>query len=96
MQQLISYGEVCSCRTTDPYAVVSFCELSQQTEKQPTTLCPTWDQTLIFDGVMISGPLVTPPVTGEPVKQTTTPPSVVINIFDWDARVWIYVILPSE
>ncbi|KAF2350904.1 C2 domain [Trinorchestia longiramus] len=71
---------------SDPFAVVSFCELSQQTEHVRTTLCPTWDQTLIFDNLLISGPLVVPPMQGEVQKPPARPPSVVVNIFDWDAR----------
>ena len=69
----------------DPYAVVSFCSLSQQTEKQSGTLCPTWDQTLLFDDVKLSGPLVSSGVDDEGFIDT--PPSVVVNVYDWDARV---------
>lgn len=67
--------------------MVSFCELSQQTERQKETLCPTWDQTLLFDNVMISGPLIAPALPTEAQQAPANPPSVVVNIFDWDARV---------
>ncbi|XP_063877560.1 myoferlin-like isoform X2 [Scylla paramamosain] len=61
----------------DPYAVVSFCNGTQQTEKQMKTLCPTWDQTLIFDDV---------PLTGRVDDATSQAPKVVVEVFDWDAR----------
>ncbi|XP_050712149.1 myoferlin-like isoform X3 [Eriocheir sinensis] len=61
----------------DPYAVVSFCNGTQQTEKQMKTLCPTWDQTLIFDDVLLSGHVE---------AAATQAPSVVVEVFDWDAR----------
>ena len=51
---------------------------SQQTEKQSATLCPTWDQTLIFDDVAISGALQ---------DTKAHPPAVVVEVYDWDARV---------
>ena len=63
---------------SDPYAVVSFCNGTQQTEKQMKTLCPTWDQTLIFDDVPLSGHV------DDAVSQA---PKVVVEVFDWDARV---------
>ncbi|KAK4319224.1 hypothetical protein Pmani_009818 [Petrolisthes manimaculis] len=62
---------------SDPYAVVSFCNGTQQTEKQKKTLCPTWDQTLIFDDVELTGPL------SDTAEQA---PKIVIEVFDWDAR----------
>lgn len=62
---------------SDPYAVVSFCAGTQQTEKQKATLCPTWDQTLIFDDVQLAGPVLT---------TRTQAPQVVVEVFDWDAR----------
>lgn len=42
------------------------------------TLCPTWDQTLIFDDVLLSGHVE---------AAATQAPSVVVEVFDWDARV---------
>nr|XP_045583890.1 myoferlin-like isoform X6 [Procambarus clarkii] len=62
---------------SDPYAVVSFCNGTQQTERQNATLCPTWDQTLIFDDVELTGPVAT---------TRSQAPDVVIEVFDWDAR----------
>ncbi|KAK3890490.1 hypothetical protein Pcinc_005570 [Petrolisthes cinctipes] len=62
---------------SDPYAVVSFCNGTQQTEKQSKTLCPTWDQTLIFDDVELTGPVSDTAVQA---------PKIVIEVFDRDAR----------
>ncbi|XP_066944947.1 myoferlin-like isoform X4 [Macrobrachium rosenbergii] len=62
---------------SDPYAVVSFCNSTQQTDKRSATLCPTWDETLIFDDVKLSGSVGT---------TETQPPDIVVEIFDWDAR----------
>jgi len=53
---------------------VAFLNYSQATEKVDKTLCPTWDQTLLFDMVE---------VYGEPEN----PPPIVIEIFDHDAFV---------
>ncbi|KAK7086143.1 hypothetical protein SK128_016540 [Halocaridina rubra] len=64
---------------SDPYAVVSFCNSTQQTEKKSATLCPTWDQTLIFDDVKLSGPIST---------THSQAPQIVVEIFDWDARLY--------
>ena len=36
---------------SDPYARVLFSRQSQATKVENETLCPTWDQTLIFDEV---------------------------------------------
>ncbi|XP_069958116.1 myoferlin isoform X4 [Cherax quadricarinatus] len=62
---------------SDPYAVVSFCNGTQQTDRQNATLCPTWDQTLIFDDVELTGPVAT---------TRSQAPDIVIEVFDWDAR----------
>ncbi|CAL4219662.1 unnamed protein product, partial [Meganyctiphanes norvegica] len=62
---------------SDPYAVVCFYNATQQTEKLSATLCPTWDQTLIFDNVKLADPL---PHTNQ------NPPQAVVEIYDWDAR----------
>ena len=64
----------------DPYAVVSFIGNTQQTEKQIKTTCPTWDQTLLFDDLIINGSPVI-------LSEENQAPSVVVEIFDWDARV---------
>lgn len=63
--------------------MVSFCAGTQQTEKQKATLCPTWDQTLIFDDVQLAGPVLT---------TRTQAPQVVVEVFDWDARVRLVII----
>ncbi|KAB7494930.1 Dysferlin [Armadillidium nasatum] len=70
---------------SDPYAVVSFCGSTQQTEKQGQTLCPTWDQTLVFDEIRISGPIIPP-------NEMCSPPSVVVEIYDWDHRYIVYTV----
>ncbi|XP_076047725.1 myoferlin-like isoform X2 [Oratosquilla oratoria] len=61
---------------SDPYACVSFCSSSQKTELQRATLCPTWDQTLLFDDVIIAGP---------PATTRDQPPEVIIEVYDHDA-----------
>ncbi|KAF5404171.1 hypothetical protein PHET_02557 [Paragonimus heterotremus] len=60
---------------SDPYVRCSFLGLSQRTEKIMATLCPTWDQTLIFDHVEIHG---------DPTVTAAYPPPIVVEIFDWD------------
>ncbi|KAA3681768.1 myoferlin [Paragonimus westermani] len=60
---------------SDPYVRCSFLGLSQRTEKIMATLCPTWDQTLIFDHVEVHG---------DPIVTAACPPPVVVEIFDWD------------
>ena len=65
----------------DPYAVVSFCNNTHQTEKQMETLCPIWDQTLVFDEV---------PLTGRVDDTASQVPNVVVEIFDWNEQVRTY------
>ncbi len=48
------------------------------TEKLDKTLCPTWDQTLIFEQIEIHG---------EPKQIAQKPPEIVIEIFDHDTFV---------
>lgn len=60
---------------SDPYLRVSFVNQSQKTERLEKTLSPTWDQTLIFENVVIYG---SPPAIVE------SPPLVTIELFDWD------------
>ncbi|TGZ59552.1 hypothetical protein CRM22_009033 [Opisthorchis felineus] len=60
---------------SDPYVRCSFQGFSQRTETIMATLCPTWDETLIFDNVEI---------LGDPLVTATCPPPVVVEIFDWD------------
>lgn len=60
---------------SDPYARVVFLNQSQSTERIDQTLCPTWDQTLIFARVEIHG---------DPQSIAKKPPSIVIEVFDHD------------
>ena len=61
--------------TLDAYARVAFCKQSGVTEILPQTLCPTWDQTLIFEDIEIF----------ESVENVAkNPPSVVVELFDRD------------
>lgn len=59
----------------DPYARVSFLTQSSVTEKKEKSLCPTWDQTLIFEELEIYG---------EPRAIEENPPEVMIELFDYD------------
>ena len=62
----------------DAYARVAFCKQSGQTEVLAQTLCPTWDQTLIFEDIEIH----------ESVENVANnPPSVVVELFDRDSVV---------
>ena len=55
-----------------------FCKQSAVTEVLTQTLCPTWDQTLIFDDIEIH----------ECVENVAeNPPSVVVELFDRDSVV---------
>ncbi|EDO36863.1 predicted protein, partial [Nematostella vectensis] len=60
---------------SDPYARVVFGTRSSVTETLARTLCPTWDQTLIFDEVNIYGSI-------EQVAEN--PPAVIIELYDKD------------
>lgn len=60
---------------SDPYVRVAFGNQSQVSETIHRTLCPTWDQTLIFDDVTIYG---SPEITEK------SPPRVVLELFDKD------------
>jgi len=59
----------------DPFARVAFLNYSQATEKVEKTLCPTWDQTLLFDTIEIYG---------EPKDVAIKPPPIIIELFDHD------------
>ena len=48
---------------------------SQVTETLARTICPTWDQTLIFENVQIYGSID---------KVVNNPPEVIIELFDKD------------
>lgn len=60
---------------SDPYAHVSFLNVSKTTEKLKATLNPTWDQTLIFSDVEIHG---------DPQTLAHRPPDVVLEFYDYD------------
>lgn len=68
------------CDAVDPFCHVSFLNVSQTTEVLEKTLCPTWDQTLIFDQVQIHG---------APADIAKEPPEIVIEFFDQDVFVSI-------
>ena len=68
----------CAFPLIDAYARVAFCKQSAVTEVLAQTLCPTWDQTLIFDEIEIH----------EGVENVAkNPPSVVVELFDRDSVV---------
>ncbi|KAL9983681.1 hypothetical protein ACROYT_G005897 [Oculina patagonica] len=59
----------------DPYARVSFANQSQVTHTITQTPCPTWDQTLLYLNVEICE---------DPENVKRNPPSVVVELFDYD------------
>ena len=65
----------------DPYTRVAFGNSSQATQMLVQTLCPTWDQTLIFESV---------PIYGNIEEVHDNPPHVVLELFDKDAVVSIF------
>lgn len=68
----------CAFLPIDAYARVAFCKQSAVTAVLTQTLCPTWDQTLIFDEIEIY----------EGVENVAkNPPSVVVELFDRDSVV---------
>jgi len=60
---------------SDAYAHISFQNVSASTRVINETLCPDWDQTLIFEGMSLFG---SPSVLAE------NPPLVFIEMFDKD------------
>ncbi|UJR29942.1 hypothetical protein I4U23_017489 [Adineta vaga] len=60
---------------SDPYAQIGFINQSQRSEIIQKTLCPTWDQTLIFSNVELYG---------EPDEIHHNPPNILIEFFDKD------------
>lgn len=60
---------------SDPYARVCFINQSQKTERLEKTLSPQWDQTLIFENIVIYG---------NSDVAVDSPPRVTIELFDWD------------
>lgn len=63
---------------SDPYARVVFSRQSQRTKILNETLCPTWDQTLVFEEVEFYG---------NPTMLAESPPIVVVELFDYDTVV---------
>ncbi|XP_062857468.1 otoferlin isoform X2 [Trichomycterus rosablanca] len=61
---------------SDPFARVFFSTYSQVTEVLSETLCPTWDQLLVFDNVELYG---------EASELRDDPPIIVIEIYDQDS-----------
>ena len=62
----------------DPYVRLAFGNSSQATEMLMQTLCPTWDQTLIFENI---------PIYGNVEELRENPPHVVMELFDRDVVV---------
>ncbi|XP_017311712.1 otoferlin isoform X2 [Ictalurus punctatus] len=60
---------------SDPFARVFFSTYSQVTEVLSETLCPTWDQLLVFDNVELYG---------EASELRDDPPIIVAEIYDQD------------
>ena len=57
----------------DPYAVVSFHNQTQQTLPCKKTLCPEWDQTLIFEDIVMYG---------QPSQCADNSPYVCVSLYD--------------
>lgn len=64
----------------DPYVRVAFGSVSQTTQPLEKTLCPTWDQTLIFEKLVIHGAVE---------KVVENPPNIIMEIYDKDQVVSI-------
>ncbi|KAF8567711.1 hypothetical protein P879_09042 [Paragonimus westermani] len=60
---------------SDPYVLCSFVGMCQSTETLQGTICPTWDETLIFDHINMCG---------APDRIMNCPPPVTIEVFDWE------------
>ena len=65
---------------SDAYAKVCFLDQSQSTRVIKETLCPDWDQTLVFEDMNIFG---------SPKTLAENPPPVVMELFDKDKIVSI-------
>uniref|UniRef100_A0ACB8EZN4 Uncharacterized protein n=1 Tax=Sphaerodactylus townsendi TaxID=933632 RepID=A0ACB8EZN4_9SAUR len=61
-----------------PFAYVSFLHMSQRTRALSGTLHPCWDQTLIFEKILIYG---------EPQSTEQSPPLVAVEMFDSDLAI---------
>ncbi|KAI6071975.1 Otoferlin isoform X1 [Aix galericulata] len=75
MYQARSLFAADSSGLSDPFARVFFTSQSQCTEVLNETLCPTWDQLLVFDNVELYG---------EAHEMRDDPPIIVIEIYDQD------------
>ncbi|XP_067312338.1 otoferlin [Pseudorasbora parva] len=75
MYQARSLFAADSTGLSDPFARVFFSTHSQVTEVLNETLCPTWDQLLVFDNVELYG---------EAGELRDDPPIIVIEIYDQD------------
>ena len=60
---------------TDPYAKIAFESQCQITRVIKQTLCPEWDQTLIFEDIAMYG---------NPAMLAESPPNINIELFDKD------------
>nr|XP_055041938.1 otoferlin isoform X4 [Misgurnus anguillicaudatus] len=75
MYQARSLFAADSSGLSDPFARVFFSTHSQVTEVLSETLCPTWDQLLVFDNVELYG---------EATELRDDPPIIVIELYDQD------------
>ncbi|XP_041105709.1 otoferlin-like isoform X1 [Polyodon spathula] len=75
MYQARSLFAADSSGLSDPFARVFFSTHSQCTEVLNETLCPTWDQLMVFDNVELFG---------EACELRDDPPIIVIEIYDQD------------
>ncbi|KAA0708535.1 Otoferlin Fer-1-like protein 2 [Triplophysa tibetana] len=75
MYQARSLFAADSSGLSDPFARVFFSTHSQVTEILSETLCPTWDQLLVFDNVELYG---------EASELRDDPPIIVIELYDQD------------
>ncbi|NXL67782.1 OTOF protein, partial [Chordeiles acutipennis] len=75
MYQARSLFAADSSGLSDPFARVFFNSQSQCTEVLNETLCPTWDQLLVFNNVELYG---------EANEMRDDPPIIVIEIYDQD------------
>uniref|UniRef100_A0A3Q2DM59 Otoferlin n=1 Tax=Cyprinodon variegatus TaxID=28743 RepID=A0A3Q2DM59_CYPVA len=75
MYQARSLFAADSSGLSDPFARVFFSAQSQVTEVLNETLCPTWDQLLVFDDVELFG---------EATELRDDPPIIVVEFYDQD------------
>uniref|UniRef100_A0A8C7MCD3 Otoferlin n=1 Tax=Oncorhynchus kisutch TaxID=8019 RepID=A0A8C7MCD3_ONCKI len=75
MYQARSLFAADSSGLSDPFARVFFSTHSQVTEVLSETLCPTWDQLLVFDDVELFG---------EASELRDDPPIIVVEVYDQD------------